>query len=64
MFLENIFVIIFCVAGEIPKRLKGRAWKARRSVTGREGSNPSFSAMRSLYEPYGLTDMDSCLKLI
>ena len=31
--------------GGIPKRLKGRAWKARRLVTGCEGSNPSSSAI-------------------
>ncbi len=30
--------------GGIPKRLKGRAWKARRHVTVCEGSNPSSSA--------------------
>lgn len=32
-------------AGEIPKWLKGQAWKACRLVTGCEGSNPSFSAI-------------------
>ena len=35
----------YCSAyGGIPKRLKGRAWKARRHVTVCEGSNPSSSA--------------------
>ncbi len=29
--------------GEVPKRLKGHPWKGCRSVTRREGSNPSFS---------------------
>ena len=32
--------------GGIPKRSKGRAWKARRLVTGRQGSNPCSSATR------------------
>ena len=39
----------FCynqIYGEIPKWLKGQAWKACRSLTGREGSNPSFSAIQ------------------
>ena len=31
------------VCGEVPKWLKGLAWKASRSVTRHEGSNPSFS---------------------
>lgn len=35
--------------GEIPKRLKGLAWKASRRVTLREGSNPSFSAMKWIF---------------
>ena len=30
--------------GEVPKRLKGLASNTSRSVTRREGSNPSFSA--------------------
>ena len=33
--------------GEVPKRLKGHPWKGCRSVTRREGSNPSFSARSS-----------------
>lgn len=40
--------------GEIPKRLKGLAWKASRRVTLREGSNPSFSAMKWIFVKNGL----------
>ena len=37
--------------GGIPKRLKGRAWKARRHVTVCEGSNPSSSAKSNQIVP-------------
>ena len=33
------------VNGRIPKWLKGLAWKASRTLNGREGSNPSSSAI-------------------
>ncbi len=48
MTFELAFVIIIHGAGEIPKRLKGRAWKARRHLTVCEGSNPSFSASEKM----------------
>ena len=38
--------------GGIPKRLKGRAWKARRHVTVCEGSNPSSSATIDCRDTY------------
>ena len=36
---ERLKTYLF-INGELPKRLKGRAWKARRSVTRRQGSKP------------------------
>ena len=43
----------YCSAyGGIPKRLKGRAWKARRHVTVCEGSNPSSSAIIDCRDTY------------
>lgn len=41
------FAIITKASGEIPKWLKGLAWKASRRVTACEGSNPSFSARKA-----------------
>ena len=43
IFRSSIFLT--AQHGGIPKRLKGRAWKARRHVTVCEGSNPSSSAI-------------------
>lgn len=44
--------------GGIPKRLKGRAWKARRLVTGCEGSNPSSSAISVLHtNPFAIINL-------
>lgn len=54
MTRDKFLVIITIAAGELPKWLKGRAWKARRLVTGREGSNPSFSAIQNESEPLWL----------
>ena len=46
-------IILFALSafGGIPKWSKGRAWKARRLVTGRWGSNPHSSANRQDTEP-------------
>ena len=38
--------------GGIPKRLKGRAWKARRLVTRCQGSNPCSSAIVDCQDTY------------
>ena len=38
-----MFILIKSYFGEVPKRLKGLASNTSRSVTRREGSNPSFS---------------------
>ena len=47
--------------GGIPKWLKGRAWKARRLLTGRKGSTPFSSAIGFVSEPCTFTITGSVL---
>ena len=47
-----MFTYNFSCRGGIPKRLKGQAWKACRLLTGREGSNPSSSAIIDCQDTY------------